>query len=169
MMLLEYIYFQSLQWMRRQGRRPQDAIDTAIMPLGLSLGLYSLGTIGLIDYLGGVNLTLTVAGYWPKISEHGKFIKPMHGIGVLVSFVILFFLYFFFTRLARREAIENWFAKTTSANEIKNGHWAVWAFVISSFSFAIASFFPAFWVIGLIIAALTIGNFMVYRRHFRGR
>jgi len=169
MWLLDYLYFQSLRWMHRQGRHHRDAVDTAVLPLITALGVYMAGFYALVHHATGVNAILVVAKYWPEISEHGKYLKPIHGIGVLTGIAVIVFCYIRLERPAKREAIEARFFKTTDERELAIGHWLVLLFYLSAPVFAFASASKIFWLVGLIVAALVVGNVIVYRKHYKGR
>lgn len=168
MWLLEYVYFQSFRWMHRQGRKPRDAVAMSEGPLITSLGIYLVGLVPVLYHWQGINLIHLVADHWPAITEHGKYLKPTHGLALLIGIAVIVFVHLRFHRKVRREAIVQWFS-TASEREVRNGCWVVLAFFFGSIAFAVSSVFAVYPVMWLIVFGLIVGNVVVYRRHYRGR
>lgn len=163
MWLLEYVYFQSFKWMLRQGR--DDAVEMSRGPLTVSLILYVLGFIPLIDRWFGVSLNLMIAEIWPKFSDPGKFLKPSHALALLVGIAVFFLVAKRFHRPEMRNMIMQRFS-TAKLQETKNGGLVVMAFYISSIAFAVSMVFAFYPLALLIVAALAIGNVLVYRKYY---
>lgn len=151
--------------MHRQGR--DDAIDMAKGPLITGLGFYLIGLTALFYHWSKVNLVAEVARRWPAITEHGKYLKPTHGLALLVGITVIVFVWLRSHRKAKRDAIFQRFNQSVTEHEVKNGHWVVLMFFVGGFAFAMSSAFALYPLVILILAGLIVGNVVVYRRHYR--
>lgn len=159
MALLEYYYVQTLRMLERNGTR--DPHDVAFGQLIGMTGVYAAGVIGLLMAGTGVNFIGIAADYMPTISEHSKFLKPVHLVGMGLFLVVLALVAPRFRR-ARIPVIERRF-HDMRREEVERA-WRTWLlFSLGALVFMLSAMMLPPLAIAVLVA-LAFWNYAINRR-----
>jgi len=128
MLLMDYLYFQNLRWMERLGR--DGAHESSMGVLILTVGMYTMSAIAAVWWLFDTNIPKAVMSFWPEIHPTARFLRPQHGLGILVTIAASIYVYLAYgstRRYARISIFSN-----ASKQELQLGPWIVLGFPFST-------------------------------------